>query len=129
MNDDSGGWQALWHGLNTALGRKWGVHVLRQLAESPLRFNELRRALDGPTAKTLSARLTELRCAGLVERHVEATSPPVTRYELAPAGERFVRVLRELEQEVELVECGCQAGCETITADPERTAAVIAEEC
>jgi DNA-binding HxlR family transcriptional regulator len=122
-------WRALWDGLNQALGRKWGVHVLRLLAAESKGFNELRRALDGPTAKTLSARLTELECVGLVDRHVEATSPPSTRYELTPAGERFVGVLSELEHEVEVVECSCEDACEVITVDPDRTAAVIAEEC
>lgn len=122
-------WRSLWHGLNKALGRKWGVHVLRLLAEAPQRFNELQRRLDGPTAKTLSERLTELQCVGLVDRHVEATSPPSTRYELTSAGERFVDVLRELEGEVEVVECGCDDDCEMITVDPEHTAAALAEEC
>lgn len=91
-------------------------------------FNALRRALDGPTAKTLSERLTELRCVGLVDRHVEATSPPSTRYALTPAGERFVGVLAELEREVEVVDCACAEDCEMISVDPDRTAAVVAEE-
>lgn len=129
MQELTGDWRELWHGLNKALGRKWGVHVLRLLAEAPLGFNELRRRLDGPTAKTLSERLTELRCVGLIERHVEATSPPSTRYELTSAGQRFVHVLGELEREVELVECGCDDECEMITVDPEQTAAAMAEEC
>lgn len=122
-------WRDIWDGLNRALGRKWGVHVLRLLAAEPLGFNDLRRRLDGPTAKTLSERLTELRCVGLVDRHVEATSPPSTRYQLTPAGERFVGALAELEDQVELFECGCEDDCEVISADTERTAAMIAEEC
>ncbi|MFB6362161.1 MAG: winged helix-turn-helix transcriptional regulator [Halobacteriales archaeon] len=122
-------WRLLWDGLNRALGRKWGVHVLRLLAAEPRGFNELRRALDGPTAKTLSERLTELECVGLVDRHVEASSPPSTRYQLSPAGERFADVLGELEREVEVVECGCEDVCEMITVDPDRTATVCAEKC
>lgn len=129
MADESGEWRPVWDGLHTTLGRKWGTHVLRQLSEAPMGFNALRRSLDGPTAKTLSARLTELRCAGLVERHVEATSPPATRYELTAGGDRFVRRLRALEREVELVECGCQDDCEVVSVDPERTATLTAEEC
>ena len=122
-------WQAVWHGLHRTLSGKWAVHVLRLLFEEPRGFNEMRRALDGPTAKTLSKRLTELRCHGLVERHVEATSPPSTRYELTPAGRRFVAVLRELENEVDLVECECEEPCEIVTVDAERTAVTTAEEC
>lgn len=121
-------WQAIWHGLHRTLSGKWTTRVLRLLFGGPRRFNEMRRELDGPTAKTLSKRLTELRCHGLIERHVEATSPPSTRYELTPAGRRFVAVLRELEAEVDLVECGCEENCEVVTVDAERTAAVT-EEC
>lgn len=129
MQDLPQEWRELWDGLNRALGRKWGVHVLRLLAAGPLGFNELRRQLDGPTAKTLSERLSELRCVGLIDRHVEATSPPSTRYELTPAGKRFVDVLGELEREVEVIECGCDRECEMITVDPEQTAALMGEEC
>lgn len=122
-------WQAVWYGLHRTLGRKWATHVLRLLFENPCGFNEIRRELDGPTAKTLSERLTELRCHGLVERHVKATSPPSTQYTLTSAGMRFVAVLRELEAEVALVECGCEKDCEVVTVDAERTAAMTAEEC
>ncbi|EMA44184.1 winged helix-turn-helix transcriptional regulator [Halococcus saccharolyticus] len=127
--EESSEWRAVWHGLHQALRGKWAMHVLRLLFEGPRGFNEMRRELDGPTAKTLSERLTELRCHGLVERHVEATSPPSTRYELTPAGRRFVAVLRELEVEVDLVECGCAEECEVATVDAERTAAATEECC
>lgn len=126
--EESSEWRAVWHGLHRALNGKWAMHVLRLLFDGPRGFSEMRRELDGPTAKTLSERLTELRCHGLIERHVEATSPPSTRYELTPAGRRFVAVLRELETEVDLVECGCDKSCEIATVDAERTAAVT-EEC
>ncbi|WP_049901105.1 winged helix-turn-helix transcriptional regulator [Halococcus agarilyticus] len=127
--EESAEWQAVWHGLHRALRGKWAMHVLRLLFEGPRGFNEMRRELDGPTAKTLSERLTELRCHGLVERRVEATSPPSTRYELTPAGRQFVGVLRELEAEVDLVECGCAEDCEVATVDAERTAAATEECC
>lgn len=129
MSDDTPEWRAVWDGLQRTLGRKWTFHALRLLSTGPHGFNEMQRALDGPTAKTLSKRLTELRCQGLVERHVEATSPPSTRYELTPAGERFVTLLRELESEVDIVSCGCAEECEVASVDAERTAAMTAEEC
>lgn len=127
--DRSSEWQAVWHDLHRALRGKWATHVLRLLSEGPRGFNQMRRELDGPSAKTLSARLTELRCRGLVERHVEATSPPTTRYELTPAGTRFVAVLRELEDAVDLVECGCRPACSVATVDAERTARMTADGC
>lgn len=129
MSDRPEDWRVIWNGLNKALGRKWGVHVLRVLADRPHRFNELHRAIDGPTSKTLSARLNELRCAGLVDRQIDATSPPSTRYSLTSAGERFVDVLCGLEREVAVVRGCCDENCEMITVDPARTAEVVAEGC
>lgn len=129
MSDATRDWQSVWDGLQRTLGRKWTFHVLRLLSTGDHGFNEMQRALEGPTAKTLSERLTELRCQGLVERHVEATSPPSTRYELTPAGDRFVDLLRELETEVDLVPCGCDQDCEVPSVDAARTRAMTGEEC
>jgi DNA-binding HxlR family transcriptional regulator len=103
---DHTGWQRVWHHLYGSLGSKWTFHVLRLLSEGDAGFNEMKRELDGVTAKTLSQRLAELRCRGFVERHVEATTPPTTRYTLTTQGEQFVSTLRELESLVEVVECG-----------------------
>lgn len=123
-------WQRTWHRLGETLGRKWSVHVLRLLAEGDAGFNEARRALDGITAKTLSARLTELRRRGFVERRVLPTSPPSTAYSLTPAGERFVALLRSMEEAVDVVPCeGCAEDCEVATVDPARTGEALREGC
>ncbi|WP_224332149.1 winged helix-turn-helix transcriptional regulator [Haloprofundus halobius] len=127
-NADAEDWQTLWHGLHETLGGKWALHVLRLLSERDAGFNEMRRELDGVTAKTLSKRLGELRCRGLVSRTVEASSPPRTRYALTPAGERFVSVLRDVESLVSVVDCGCDDRCGVLTVDADATAA-CAEQC
>ncbi|SFL08511.1 transcriptional regulator, HxlR family [Halogranum rubrum] len=122
-------WQQLWHRLHESLGRKWTFHVLRLLSERDVGFNEMKRELDGITAKTLSRRLRELRCRGFVERHVEAT-PPSTRYSLTEQGHTFVGALRELESLVTVVGCddSRRDACAVVTRE-RPTTAVAAGEC
>jgi DNA-binding HxlR family transcriptional regulator len=45
---------------------------------------------------TLTARLTELVDAGLLERRVLHTRPPAVEYRLTRRGKRFEPLLREL---------------------------------
>lgn len=127
---DAVDWQRVWHNLHRALGNKWAFHVLRLLSERDAGFNEMKRELGSVTAKTLSQRLRELRCRGFVERHVEATTPPSTRYTLTDAGRRFVATLRELESMVGVVDCGgCGADECAVVATDEQTPTVVASEC
>lgn len=98
-------WQRTWHAVRDVLGSKWAFHVLRALAEDERGFNELKRELDGVTAKTLSERLTELRCLGFVAREVHATSPPTTTYRLTDHGEELAGIMADVESLVEVVEC------------------------
>jgi DNA-binding HxlR family transcriptional regulator len=101
-------WRETWHGLHEVLGGKWAFHVLRALSEEPRGFNALSRDL-GVRSKTLSKRLTELRCRGFLDREVHPTTPPTTTYRLTPKGEAFVSHLRAMEQLVE--PCDCAESC------------------
>lgn len=114
MDGRTDGWQRTWHHLRDALGGKWAFHVLRALWERDHGFNELKRRLRGVTAKTLSRRLSELECAGLVDRRVEATSPPASRYSLTDDGREFVALLRRMEELVDVVDCACRDDCSTL---------------
>ena len=98
-------WRRTWHAVRDVLGSKWAFHVVRALAESERGFNDLKRELDGVTAKTLSERLRELRCLGFVEKEVHATSPPTTTYRLTDPGAELADVMADVESLVEVVEC------------------------
>jgi DNA-binding HxlR family transcriptional regulator len=67
-------------------------------------FNILERAL-GVRPRTLSKRLTELRCRGFIDREVHPTTPPTTTYRLTDWGQEFAAHLRTLEELVEPCEC------------------------
>jgi DNA-binding HxlR family transcriptional regulator len=82
--------------LADLLGRRWALSILYASIGGAERFNEFRTALDRVPPATLTARLTELVDAGLLERRVLDTRPPAVEYRLTRRGKRFEPVLREL---------------------------------
>jgi DNA-binding HxlR family transcriptional regulator len=77
------------------LERRWTLSILYASVEGAARFNEFRAALGPVPPTTLTARLTELVDAGLLERRVLDTRPPAVEYRLTQQGERIEPVLRE----------------------------------
>ncbi|MGW7228837.1 winged helix-turn-helix transcriptional regulator [Streptomyces sp. CBMAI 2042] len=71
--------------LEHATGR-WGGLTLGALYEESLRFNELRRRVDGVSEKMLSQTLHALERDGLVLREAQPVNPPRVDYELTPFG-------------------------------------------
>ncbi|WP_181702042.1 winged helix-turn-helix transcriptional regulator [Chthonobacter albigriseus] len=65
---------------------KWTVLLLGLLAERPMRFNELRRHVDGLSQKVLSQTLKSLERDGLVTRRAFATVPVTVEYSITPLG-------------------------------------------
>ncbi|MDQ0774209.1 winged helix-turn-helix transcriptional regulator [Streptomyces aurantiacus] len=65
---------------------RWGALTLGALAEGSLRFNELRRRVEGVSEKMLSQTLHALERDGLVHREAQPTNPPRVDYELTPLG-------------------------------------------
>src|ERR1700722_16903596 len=69
------------------LGKRWTGVVIGVLLERPARFAEIARAIPGITESMLSARLTELKAAGLITREVIDGPPIASLYRLTPSGE------------------------------------------
>ncbi|MDX3240999.1 MULTISPECIES: winged helix-turn-helix transcriptional regulator [unclassified Streptomyces] len=80
---------------------RWGGLTLGALYEGSLRFNELRRRVDGVSEKMLSQTLHSLERDGLVHREAQPTNPPRVDYELTPLGrevaERLLALIHLLE--------------------------------
>ncbi|MER5598603.1 helix-turn-helix domain-containing protein [Streptomyces sp. NPDC002265] len=80
---------------------RWGGLTLGALSEGSLRFNELRRRVDGVSEKMLSQTLHALERDGLVLREAQPTNPPRVDYELTPLGhevaQRLLALIRVLE--------------------------------
>jgi DNA-binding HxlR family transcriptional regulator len=80
---------------------RWGALTLGALYEGPLRFNELRRRVDGVSEKMLSQTLHALERDGLVHREAQPTNPPRVDYELTPLGREVAGRLLALIRFVE----------------------------
>jgi DNA-binding HxlR family transcriptional regulator len=67
---------------------KWSMYAIHVLAqESPLRFNELKRRIDGVSQRMLTVTLRGLERDGLVRRTMYPEVPPRVEYQLTPLGE------------------------------------------
>lgn len=80
------------------IGDKWTVLVLGLLSERPLRFNTLRRQIDGLTQKMLSQTLKTLERDGLVARRVIPTVPVSVEYSITPLGATLAATLDGLQR-------------------------------
>jgi len=80
------------------IGDRWSLLVLYALEGGTLRFQELRRAVDGVSQKMLTQTLRLLERDGLVRREVFPSVPPRVEYSLTPLGQTLsgrVAAIRE----------------------------------
>ncbi|MFF2515946.1 winged helix-turn-helix transcriptional regulator [Streptomyces sp. NPDC058086] len=82
------------------LANKWVLYVLGALQrnDAPMRFNELRRLLDGITQKMLTQTLRALERDGLVARTVYPTVPPRVEYTLTELGSDIARLTNAIAE-------------------------------
>jgi DNA-binding HxlR family transcriptional regulator len=80
---------------------RWGILALTALADGTMRFNALRRRVDGVSEKMLAQTLHALERDGLVDRTARPTNPPYVEYSLSPLGRETTGRLHAL---IELVE-------------------------
>jgi DNA-binding HxlR family transcriptional regulator len=80
----------------TLLEGPWATLVVRELLHGPLRFTELKKALPGVSAHTLTDRLRKFETYGIVTRTVHAEVPPRVEYELTDIGEGLRPVLEAM---------------------------------
>ncbi|MFP8965046.1 winged helix-turn-helix transcriptional regulator [Pokkaliibacter sp. CJK22405] len=65
---------------------KWSMMVLTALNDGPMRFNAIKRMLEGITQKALTQCLRRLERNGLISREVLPTSPVAVQYEITTLG-------------------------------------------
>ncbi len=75
---------------------KWSVLILLLLGEAPMRFNALKREIEGVSQKVLSQTLRSLERDGLVSRTAVATVPVTVTYAITPLGEGLIAALRSM---------------------------------
>jgi len=68
------------------VGDSWSLLVVINLQERPVRFNALRRSIEGISQRMLTVTLRSLERDGLVTRTVRPTTPPEVEYALTELG-------------------------------------------
>jgi DNA-binding HxlR family transcriptional regulator len=68
------------------VGDKWSVLVVMLLRDSPRRFNEIKRIVDGISQQMLTRTLRGLERDGMATRTMFPTSPPHVEYALTDLG-------------------------------------------
>jgi DNA-binding HxlR family transcriptional regulator len=75
---------------------KWSMMVLTVLDNGPMRFNEIKRHLEGVTQKALTQCLRRLERNGLVRREVATIGVLAVSYEITPLGRTLQPPFRAL---------------------------------
>jgi DNA-binding HxlR family transcriptional regulator len=78
------------------VGDKWTVLVVKILGNGPMRFNELKRAIDGISQRMLTLTLRALERDGLATRTVYPSVPPRVEYELTQLGRSLLQPVSAL---------------------------------
>jgi DNA-binding HxlR family transcriptional regulator len=85
-------------------GCKWSLTVYRLLANGVNRPGEMVRSVDGLTTKVLNDCLRRNLDFGIINRVAYPEIPPRVEYEVTAFGEKFIRILDEIERLQEQIE-------------------------
>ncbi len=80
------------------IGDKWTVIIVAELGDGKLRFNELRRRIEGISQKMLAGKLRTLERDGMVSRTLYPVIPPRVEYELTDLGRQLLPPLEGLAE-------------------------------
>lgn len=78
------------------VGDKWTIQVVVVLRAGSLRFNGIKRRVDGISQQMLTRTLKTLERDGMVERTVYPNTPPQVEYTLTPLGHSLSETARQL---------------------------------
>ena len=88
------------------VGDKWSMMIVMMLSGGPMRFSELKRAIDGISQRMLTLSLRGLERDGLLTRTVTPIIPPRVDYELTELGVSLREPVKALgEWAIEHIAC------------------------
>lgn len=86
----------LTHALNL-IGGKWRLPIIWALNKNgTMRYNELKRSVEGITNMVLTQSLKELELNGIIKREQFMEVPPRVEYSLTENGEELIPALKAL---------------------------------
>ena len=84
--------------VETIYGCKWSLTVYQLLASEINRPGEMVRNVEGLTTKVLNSCLKKNTDFGILEKISYPEVPPRVEYQVTQFGEKFIRVLDEIEK-------------------------------
>ncbi|MBI4393882.1 MAG: helix-turn-helix transcriptional regulator [Euryarchaeota archaeon] len=78
------------------IGKKWYLIILHELTKGGKGFNELKRSVQGISAKVLSESLSDLETKELVVRTVHSESPIRVEYNLTVKGQELEQLFHAM---------------------------------
>ena len=75
------------------LANKWSLIIIKELSTSKLRFNQIKKKMEGISARELSKRLEVLEKVGAVNRKIISIKPIRVEYSLTKAGNELVQAI------------------------------------
>lgn len=79
--------------ITKIIGSKWTLLIIRDLCETPRRFGELQRSVEGISPRTLSLRLQQLEHDGIVTKKIFAEVPSHVEYALTTKGKSLKTIV------------------------------------
>ena len=84
--------------VESIIGCKWSLSVLRMIRNGVNRPGEMQRKVDGLTTKVLNERLTKLYKFGIIDKEVFPETPPRVEYHFTEFGKRFLDIVDVVEE-------------------------------
>lgn len=78
------------------IGAKWTALILRELYDGTRRFGELQKALPGISPRTLSLRLDQLECDGIIKKKVYPIVPLKVEYSITARGRSLDEIISKM---------------------------------
>ncbi|MDK2868734.1 MAG: hypothetical protein PWP38_3049 [Clostridiales bacterium] len=80
------------------IGGKWRIPIIWYLQDGSLRYNQLKRKLNGITNTMLTRTLQDLESHGLVKRIQYAEIPPHVEYLLTDHAKQLIPVIMTIQE-------------------------------
>jgi len=84
--------------VETIYGCKWSLSVFQLLDKGINRPGKMAKSVKGLTTKVLNDCLRKNIEFGILKRNTFNEIPPRVEYEITPFGNKFMRILNELEK-------------------------------
>lgn len=83
--------------VESIIGCKWSLSVLRLLRNGVNRPGEMQRQVEGLTTKVLNERLNKLSKFGIITKEIFPEAPPRVEYYFTEFGNKFLTIVDAVE--------------------------------